>query len=119
MVSGSVYAALNSESVIGVSVISPVFLTENREAVKRYFQVWNRAVDFIRQHKDEAREILRQRLKLRPEVSSAAAWVNVTKVDETSRDKVKETAVTFQKLGVIDPNVVVDDSFFIPKNVQD
>ncbi len=115
LISESIYAYFNSESAIGVSALSTKFYNTKKDAAKQYLSVWDRAVDYIRTHDKDAREILMNHLKLSREVAMKATWVDVTKTYETSSKNVIETAKTFQEMGVISEDIILDETFFIPK----
>lgn len=113
-ISGSIYAFLQEPSAIGVSTISSRFFTQNNAVARRYLQAWDKSIQFIREHPDDAREVLRARLKITKEVALKATWVDATKTDEVDRDAVRSAATLFQQMKVIEP-VEIDDSFFLPK----
>lgn len=118
MLSGSVYAYLTPESAIGVSAMSSKFYREHREAAEAYLQSWDRAIEFIRTHNAEAREILRRRLNLTPEVATRATWVDATKTTEVSIESVKATVEALKESRVIAPDVEIDAAFFLSEKRQ-
>jgi ABC-type nitrate/sulfonate/bicarbonate transport system substrate-binding protein len=112
-ISNSIYASLQDPSAIGVSVLSSRFFTDRNEVAKRYLAVWDRSIQFIRDHPAEARDILASRLKITKDVAQKATWVDATRVDEVDRNAVRATASLFQQVKVME-SVEIDDSFFLP-----
>ncbi|CAJ0849150.1 hypothetical protein AMST5_00083 [freshwater sediment metagenome] len=55
---GSIYAAQLTPNPIGVAAVSESFIATNRDATTRFLRAMNRAVEYIRSHPDESRDIL-------------------------------------------------------------
>jgi len=109
----SVYAYLNEPSAIGVSAISSRFAMERPKAAQRYLEAWDRSIIFIREHPDEARAILAQRLKLSPDVAKSATWVDATLLAELDMNALSLTVATVKKMGLVPDGVDANPSSFV------
>lgn len=93
-----VYASLNEPSAFGISVISSKFYREQPEAAKKLLSVWDKSITYIREHNEEARKVLKDKLKLTNEVSLKAVWVDATLTTEISEKILEETTNSFIKV---------------------
>lgn len=93
-----VYASFNEPSAFGVSVISSKFYRENPEVAKKLLKIWDKSIRYIREHPDDASQVLEKRLKLSPEVALKAVWVDATLTSEVSEVTLKATAESFNKI---------------------
>ncbi|HHJ18483.1 MAG TPA: hypothetical protein ENJ84_01415 [Gammaproteobacteria bacterium] len=105
---GSVYASLNEPSAIGVSAISRDFERANPVAAAQFLAAWDDAVRFIRDHPQDARKILAEKLGLPDEIAEKATWVDVTTVAETSYDTLKQTTISAVAAGIIPEGFVFE-----------
>ncbi len=104
----AIYANLNEPAAIGVTVVSNNLIKNNNSALKKLIVVWNKSIDFIRNNKERAREILGEKLKLEPQIANKAAWVNATKTGELDFETLNNEILSYQKMGIIDSGFVLD-----------
>ena len=112
-ISQSLYAYFNEPSAIGVSVISPYFYDSHPELVNKILKVWDKSVKYIREHKEEARLILSEKLGLDNDVALKSVWVDVTLFDELDKIAIKRTLETYKKIGLLDSSLKISDGFFL------
>jgi ABC-type nitrate/sulfonate/bicarbonate transport system substrate-binding protein len=98
--SPSIYAAIREPASIGCTAISSRLLKEHPGVARDLIDAWDEAVEYIRTHDREAREILANELSYSREVAQACTWVDVTK--STELDKVSLTSF-INVLQSIDP----------------
>jgi ABC-type nitrate/sulfonate/bicarbonate transport system substrate-binding protein len=93
-----VYASFNEPSAFGISVVSSKFYRDQPELAKKLLAVWNKSITYIREHNDEARMVLKDKLKLTDEVAKKAVWVDATLTSEVSEANLDATANSFKKI---------------------
>jgi ABC-type nitrate/sulfonate/bicarbonate transport system substrate-binding protein len=83
-VSPSIYAALSDPlpSSIGCTAISTKVLREDPELARDIIAAWDDAVQYIRDHDKEARELLATDLGIPADIAQQCTWVDVTKSSE-------------------------------------
>lgn len=80
--SPSVYAAISEPASIGCTALASRVLREDPERARAIIAAWDEAIDFIRQHENEARDILADELGYSRDVAHACTWVDATKSSE-------------------------------------
>ena len=109
---GSVYASLNDPCALGGTLISYKLWVENRELAEKLIRVWDRSIRFIRDHRKEAREIMRKRLNLPDSVAQDATWVEACLSTELDRQTVEATIAVYKKMGLLDESFEFDSSYY-------
>lgn len=109
----SVYASLNEPSAIGVSALSARFVSEHPKVTERYLEAWDRSIIFIREHPDDARAILANRMALLPGVAKTATWVDATRYSELDLDALSRTVATVKEMGLVPADVDSNPSSYV------
>lgn len=109
---GSVYASLTDPCAIGGTVISYKLWVENRPLAEKLLRVWDQSIQFIRDHPQEAREILKRRLNLTDSVAQKASWIELTLVNELDRKTVEDTIAVYKKMGLLEESFEFDPNYY-------
>lgn len=113
-VSPSIYATLNEDSAVGVTVISQRFAQENPAAARAIIRVWDKAIGIIRRDPEFSRRVLADRMKLSRDVATAATWVDATKTSELSPSHIKATLITLTRAGLLPKGKEVPPAVYAP-----
>ncbi len=106
----AIYANLNEPAAIGVTIVSDNLIKNNKGVLKKLVAVWNRSINFISKHKQRAREILAEKLKIDRSIANDASWVNATKTNEIKFEELNNEILSYQKMGIIDSRFVLKKS---------
>jgi NitT/TauT family transport system substrate-binding protein len=99
----------------GSAVFSTSFVEEEPEHAQKVQRALYRALEIIRSDPDRARTILGQYLNLAPDVLGHLTMIGWAKVEEIDRPKVRDLLDLYQKHGVIESTISLEDSYFRAK----
>ena len=105
---GSIYASLTDPCAIGTSAISRKFLYEHGDTAVRFYKVWDRAIQLIRENPTDTRKILAKHLELPDSIAANATWVDATLTTETSFDVLSKSVGVLQTAGIIPPDFILE-----------
>jgi len=112
---GSVYAELQPNSPISVSVISRKFEREHPEAAKRVVELFDGAVSLIRSEPDKCTPSLTAYTKIAPEVAAKVSIIDATLSTETKAAPIQQFIDLLHEMGEV-PKLLQADDLLAPTN---
>ena len=111
----AVYAYINDPSATGVTLMSEELYREKPELAKKLIRVWDKSLDFIEKHENDAREILRKKLKLKRETAQKSFWIGATKSNENDISIILNTIESYKKMGILSEKFEFNREFLYKK----
>ena len=105
---GSVYAGMFSPNPISVSVASTTFLQKHPETAAKVIRALERAMDYMRKHDAEARQVLAKQMKLSEEAANRCVFLYMLPHKQIDSAAFQRFADMLTELGELKGHVVVD-----------
>ncbi len=99
--SGTIFYENDPNAVVAVGIVNSKFAKDKPELAKKVIQAMDKAQEFIKNHEEEAREIIPKYVNMPSELAKKHTLINFSKSNEVNEVNLKRYLAFLQEIGEI------------------